>query len=245
MSRDYVFTAWRIPEPVVEKCKYWCYGVEKCPTTGKIHYQGFIVFRRTYRIKGAKEIINAGDDVHVEPRRGSRAEARAYCTKDGEFTEWGILDILTPPELFKKDINFLKEFYPAFFCRYHKGLSLLQDKGVKWRNVRVVVYWGEAGTGKTRRCMEMDDIYKIDFPYTWWDGYMGESRILIDDFSLKNLQRGHLLNLLDGYRLRLETKGSHTWANWTEVYITMNGDPNLWTDASLLRRITEIHKCDK
>jgi len=245
MSRDYVFTSWSEPMPVYEKLRYVCWGVEQCPTTGRIHYQGFAIFNRTHRYKGAKQIINGGDDIHLETRRGTRQEAKDYCAKDGKFTEFGEFEALTNTELFRKDINFLKENYPAFFCRYHKGLYLLQDKGKKWRDVKTIIYYGGAGTGKTRKCMEMDDIYKIDYPYVWWDGYMGEKKLLIDDFSLKNIQRGHLLNLLDGYRLRLETKGSHTWANWEEVYITMNGDPKLWTDAALLRRIAEMTSCDK
>lgn len=240
MSRDYVFTSWKQPEPDNDKLKYICWGTEKCPTTDRIHYQGFIIFNRTHRIPGAKRIIGGGDDAHLEPRRGTRQEARDYCRKDGEFSEFGQFDALTQKELFKQPIGILKNEYPEFFCRYYKGLYQLQDKGEKWRDVKVIIYWGETGTNKTRQCMEQEDIYKLDPPYKWYDGYMGERNILLDDYKRGQIDRGQLLNICDGYRLRLETKGGHVWANWTSVYITTNYDPEEWMDDALQRRVTKI-----
>lgn len=238
--RDWCFTAWSEPDPEYESIKYIVWGEERCPKTDRIHYQGFACFNRTYRLRGVKRIINAGTDCHVEPRRGTRSQAREYCLKDGNFREWGRFESLSTSDLFKQDINFLKEEYPAFFCRYHKGLSLLQDKGEKWRDVSATILWGEeSGVGKTRTAMDHDSVYKLDPPYNWWDGYQGEKRIVIDDYKVGSIPRGQLLNILDGYRLRLETKGSHTWASWTEVYITSNFCPECWDDA-LLRRVKEI-----
>lgn len=239
MSRDYCFTAWSEPKPDFDKCRYICWGVEKCPTTGRQHYQGFIVFNRTHRIPGAKRIIGGGDDAHLEPRRGTRHQSREYCRKDGEFVEHGMFEGFTKEQLFKQPIGYLKENYPEFYCRYHKGLDRLQPKGDKWRDVEVHVLWGPTGTGKTRKVMEMDDVYKIDPPYNWWDGYEGEEILLIDDYKTGAIPRSQFLNLLDGYRLRLETKGSHTWALWKKVYITTNYNPEMWDDATL-RRIKTI-----
>ena len=239
MSRDYCFTAWREPEPDYDKLKYVCWGIEKCPTTDRIHYQGFIIFNRTHRIPGAKRIIGGGDECHLEPRRGTRQEAREYCTKDGKFSERGVFDSLTKEDYFKQPIEWLKENRPEFYCRYHRGLEKLQPKGPKWRNVEVTHISGETGTGKTRKVMEMDNVYKIDPPYKWWDGYEGEDILLIDDYKANAIDRGQLLNLLDGYRLRLETKGSHCWALWTKVYITSNYNMDSW-DNAMKRRVSHV-----
>lgn len=245
MSRDYCYTSWSEPKPEEGKWRYYCYGIEKCPTTNREHYQGFIIFNRTHRLVGAKKILGAGNDCHLESRRGTRQQAREYCRKEGEFREFGEFEQLTMAELFKQDIKYLKEEYPAFYCRYYKGLQLLQSKGEKWRDVSVYIIWGPTGTFKTRSCMEKDDIYKLDPPYTWWDGYMGESKILIDDYRDGAINTGPLLNICDGYRLRLEVKGSHTWANWNEVYITTNENPEEWLTAPLRRRISNIEcTCD-
>lgn len=235
MARDYCFTAWREPKPDFDNLRYICWGIEICPTTNREHYQGLVIFKRTHRIPGAKRIIGGGDECHLEPRRGTRPEARDYCRKDGKFTEHGQFEGLTKEQLFRQPIEFLKENNPEFYCRYHKGLEKLQPKGDKWRNVEVTHISGETGTGKTRQVMEMDDVYKIDPPYRWFDGYEGESILLIDDYKKGVIERGLFLNLLDGYRLRLETKGSHTWALWKKVYITSNYTMDSWDDAEKRR----------
>lgn len=233
MSRDYVFTAWSEPKPDYDKCRYICWGIEKCPTTGKQHWQGFIIFAgRTHKMPAAKRIINGGDGCHLEPRRGSRQEARDYCRKDGEFTERGLFDALTKEQLFRQPIEFLKENHPEFYCRYYKGLERLQPKGNKHREVEIHVRWGKPRTGKTRYVMEMDSVYKWDHPFKWFDGYEGEEILLIDDYKKGDIARGLLLQILDGYRMKLEIKGSHTWALWKKVYITSNSEPRIWmTDA--------------
>lgn len=77
----------------------------------------------------------------------------------------------------------------------------------------------------------------------WFDGYDGQSVLIIDDFS-GWIKYRFLLRLLDGYQVRLEVKGSHTWAAWTEVYITSNVPPEGWYERGappeLLRRLDEI-----
>lgn len=241
-SRDYCFTAWQVPMYDESKIRYITWGVEICPTTGKTHWQGYVVLKSPQRMKAAQTIIGASTTCHIEKKRGSRDEARTYCHKDDNVYEWGQYDPNTHESLFKKPIGELKADYPEFFCRYYKGLERLQSHGPKWRDVKVHVLWGEPGTGKTRQVMEMDDVYKIDSPYKWWDGYEGETIILIDDYEEGDIPRGMLKHLLDGYRYRLETKGSHLWALWTTVYVTTNYNPSDWIDSikGLRRRVTSV-----
>jgi len=249
MSRDWCFTSFDTNKELEfskDNVRYIVYGRETCPTTGREHYQGFAIFKRTCRIPKAKSWIGGGDGTHLEPRRGTRDQARDYCRKDGDVFEWGEFDGMTKENLFKQPIPYIKENYPEFYCRYYKGLEKLNiDKGPKWRDVEVVILWGPTGTGKTRQVMEQDSVYKIDPPYKWWDGYEGEEILLIDDYREHAIERGFLLNLLDGYRLRLETKGSHTWALWRKVYITTNYDPLGWADEAINRRVTEVCHCDR
>ena len=242
MSRDWCFTSWDTDKELAfekDNIRYICYGRERCPDTDREHYQGFAIFTRTCRIPKAKEWIGGGDGTHLEPRRGTRDQARDYTRKsDGEWLEWGRYVALTNEQLFGLPIEELKENHKEFFCRYHKGLEKLQQKGDKWRDVEVHILWGKTGTGKTRHVMEMDNVYKIDPPYKWWDGYSGEEILLIDDYKRGAIDRGQLLNLLDGYRLRLETKGSHTWALWKKVYITSNYNIYDGMCEAMRRRVT-------
>jgi hypothetical protein len=233
-NRDWCFTAWNEPQ-FNEKMRYMVYGEELCPKTNKLHYQGFVMFKLQHRLKKTKELLECGVETHIEPRRGTRDQARNYCMKDNKYKEFGQFEPFSKEQLFKQPIPYIKENHPEFYCRYYKGLERLQDKGEKWRNIEVKYIWGCSGSGKTRMIMEMDNVYKIDPPYKWWDGYEGEDILLIDDFQEGQVERGYLLNLLDGYRMRLETKGSHTWAKWTKVFITSNFAPPV--DRAIQRRI--------
>lgn len=253
-ARDWCWTSGTLPEPDKEKCRYYCWGEEIAPTTGKLHYQGFIITKRTNGWRAIQRIVNGSDGLHVESRRGTRQQARDYCLKDGtNIVEWGQFEALTSKQLFEKageagGIDFLKKNYPEFYCRYYKGLERLQSKGPKWRGVPEVIWiWGKAGVGKTRHVMEQEDVYKLDSPYKWWDGYEGENILLLDDYEIEHIPRGSLVNILDGYRLRLETKGSHTWALWNKVYITSNWDPKKFMsmDEAIERRITKVIELTK
>jgi hypothetical protein len=246
MSRDWCFTAWEKPQFDEENVRYICWGLETCPTTDRKHYQGFAVFKRTCRVPKAKTWIGAGDKTHLEARRGTRVEARTYCLKDGDVYEWGEFEGVTKEQMFKFPINKLKREHPEFYCRYWRGLEKLQNKGPRWRQVSVTWLHGPAGCGKTRYAMEADedDVFKLDRPYKWWDGYEGEGTLVLDDVDEKDFveNRGLFLNVLDGYGLRLETKGSHAYANWTHVYITSNWNPHvhLLKQEAWNRRVTTV-----
>lgn len=249
MSRDWCFTAWEEPKYDEEKVRYICWGVETCPTTDRKHWQGFAVFKRTCRVPKAKLWIGAGKETHLEARRGTRIQAREYCIKDGNVTEWGKLEGHTKEELFKKPIPWLKVEYPEFYCRYWRGLEKLQDKGPTWRDVSVTWLHGPPGCGKTRYAMTQGGancpgVFKLDRPYKWWDGYDDEDCIVLDNVDIKDFEenRGLFLNVLDGYRLRLETKGSHSYAKWTHVYITSNWNPYVYLlkDEAWNRRVTTV-----
>jgi len=69
--------------------RYCLYGYEWAPDTGTPHLQGYLHFDNA-RTKRA--VIGRLPGVHIEIPRGSFAANRRYCTKDGEYLEFG-----TPP----------------------------------------------------------------------------------------------------------------------------------------------------
>lgn len=242
MARDWCFTCFNTELKLdfqEDKIRYICYGVEKCPTTDREHYQGFAIFARTCRVPRAKEWIGGGDGTHLESRRGTRDQARDYCRKsDGEFVEWGTYEALTQRDILDLPIREIVEEYPLMYCRYYRAICDRMDKGPKSRENKVTWFYGKPGCGKTHKVMMMNDVFKIDPPYKWFNGYSGESILLIDDISDGEVPRGFLLNLLDKWRLRLETKGGHTYAAWTQTYVTSNSNPRTWDswDRALERR---------
>lgn len=57
---------------------------------GTPHFQGYVEFVNRKRLTQAKLLI--GTRAHLERRRGTAEEARAYCIKDGVFEEFGHFD---------------------------------------------------------------------------------------------------------------------------------------------------------
>lgn len=75
--------------------------------------------------------------------------------------------------------------------------------------VRVALWiYGESGTGKTRYAVgNYPKAYRKDHT-KWWDGYNGESEVILDDLGKDHGYIGHYLKLwADRYAINGETKG--------------------------------------
>lgn len=66
---------------------YLVVGNEKCPETGRDHWQCYVQFRKKVRFGAVKAIF--GDSIHIEVSRGSDEDNFRYCTKDGDYYQYG------------------------------------------------------------------------------------------------------------------------------------------------------------
>lgn len=262
-ARHYAITFWEDPtETKNENIRYAIYGKEICPTTGKLHWQSYIEFHKPLRFSAIKKIYNQNNCHINEKYKGStREQARDYCKKDGEYIEYGEwikgqgarTDIKTVVDKLKdgKKMSELMIEQPGLYCQYRNGLkdinaNIIKNKTKEWRDIEVILIAGPTGCGKTKTAMK-DATYKIQgTQLSWWQDYDQEECICIDEYS-NDVKITELLNLLDGYQLRLSIKGSHTYANWKKVYITTNLKINeIHSEAkqahkdALFRRITTI-----
>lgn len=143
---------------------------------------------------------------------------------------------------------------PITWCRYYRQYQQLQlQLGISRpfiRRLQVHVYLGPPGSGKTCEAFVLSPtLYRLSPPATvsspvWWDGYIGQEAVLIDDFEGWIPYRT-LLQILDVYPLILPVKGGFVMANYSTVYITSNSEMNLWYGgdiSALERRITEIKR---
>ena len=269
-SRDYCFTWFGDEPPSFEgNCTYLVTGAEICPDTGRKHWQSYAEFASPKTIKAAQTTLKV-PNCHFEKRRGTPTEAADYCKKDGDFMEFG--ERKPDPEPGKRnDIVALRDAAKdarttgdlidndevvGAYARYGRMAREIIERESKkrtreFRTLEVIVHWGKTGTGKTREPYELGAFKWEPASPEWWDGYEGESILLIDEFY-GQLKPSRLLGLLDGYQLRLPIKGGFTYAAWTKVYITSNKDPRDWYSSdvpeevrnALFRRITQIKHFD-
>lgn len=260
-ARNWCYTLNNYTEDEVEEiysieCRYHICGRE-IGSEGTPHLQGYIEFSKVLRLSAVKKLIPRG---HWEQRRGSADEARRYCMKEGDYVETGEFkgkqgarsDLHAVMDMVKENKSKLEIFeeqpavvarYPRFVNDYVAARERADTK--EFRKVEVHVLWGQAGTGKTRIAHDLcPNIFTVSpgetFPF---DGYDGETEILIDDFY-GQLKHHDMLRILDGHQFKVNVKGGHRYAKWTQVFITSNKPPSEWYCAGLSdelkRRITDV-----
>jgi len=197
-SRAFVFTSNNYDEALLSlldsiSCRYIVYGKEVAPTTLTQHLQGYIYFEHA---KALRTVIRDIPRSHVEIARGTPDENYVYCTKGGDFIERGTKPS-SPAENGRNERNRfvdawnsavggrLEEIPEDIRIRYYSTLKRIakdyQSKLDQLPGVCGIWVHGAAGSGKTRSVYET---YPDAYPKPlskWWDGYQGQSVVLLDD----------------------------------------------------------------
>jgi len=119
------------------------------------------------------------------------------------------------------------------------------------RTVQVEVHYGDPGTGKSYKAYtENTNVYKYykkNGTNMWFDGYDGETTLVIEEFD-GYIPIQTFLQLLDPYQMQMEIKGGTVYAKWNKVIIISNYPPNTWYPTlkpiqiiAMLRRIDNIY----
>lgn len=166
------------------RIRYFVYQQERCPTTGKLHWQGYIEFYSDIRWGTIKKIL--GDKAaHLEVAEGSSLQASSYCkpgyvyphdvakkgikkgdVKDGiiegSMVEWGKItapgeriDIYEAIDDIRNGRNSLA--HDIYIMRHPAGYRRLEEKynKPKPRKMEIFYYWGPPGTGKSHTAHEL------------------------------------------------------------------------------------------
>nr|WNA17362.1 replication-associated protein [Cyclovirus sp.]WNA17364.1 replication-associated protein [Cyclovirus sp.]WNA17366.1 replication-associated protein [Cyclovirus sp.] len=267
--RRFCFTLHDYTDEDVEKCegfintycKYGIFGKERCPDTGCPHLQGFASLAKPQRFLAIKGKINKR--MHIEKAMGSDSENQVYCSKSGEYFEKGspsqgagqrtdlqsLLETISGGE---RNIKRIAELHPACYIRYYRGIRswLNLTHPIEARNFKTEVsyYWGPPGTGKSRRAHDEAERIQPESVYykprgEWWDGYMQQTSVIIDDFY-GWIKYDELLKICDRYPHKVPIKGGYEEFTSKHIFITSNVDvPDLYkfvgyNTAALDRRIT-------
>lgn len=263
--RNCCFTSYDVNEPVFnDKMKYLVYGSEY--TKGedgkepKHHWQGYVEFNNPMSFNTVKKMLG-DENPHVEARKGTAAQASAYCKKEGKWKEFGHMsapgtrnDLMDVAKAINEGskVSDLAQMFPEQFIKYGKGIQAysaarLKHTAKEIRDVKVYVLYGPTGCGKTRWAYEnFKDLYRLPCGTVWFDGYEGEKVLLIDDLNADPMKVDMFLQMIDRYPFQCPVKGGFTYAMWDTVIITTNIPVASWwsriqpeTHKAIMRRITD------
>lgn len=239
---------------------------------GTPHYQGYVRFECVQRFKHVCKLL--GGRARLVPAGGSSWKNYLYCTKsDGRIGEPIVIGEFSPPKpksggyssraqvlklLQENPVASVSELIsqgalevlvsrPGFL-----GIARGYLRGNARRDgVLVYYFYGAPGCGKSRLADHMFPNAYRKPPGKWWDGYDGESEVVIDDLDINDIPFGDLLRVLDRYPLRIEVKGGFVPLAATTFCITSNFRPNEVYPCvkpgrmrALLRRITQFWDFD-
>lgn len=122
-------------------CVHYYYGKEVCPTTGKLHLQGFFKLKTPMRITELNHL-----NCHLTASLGSADQNEAYCGKDGDVTKWGYPK---PIKIFETLLDWQQAIHDLVINTEPDGRS------IHW-------YWDDVGNkGKSQFCKYMYVKYGI------------------------------------------------------------------------------------
>lgn len=235
-------------------CTYYVFQLEKAPTTGTLHAQGYVELSTPSKLATIKRVL--GRRVHVEMAIASREQNRAYCTKTegrAEGAGAGPWEFIRNPENHElqlrgqgarsdiaafrdaimrgdTEIDLLAHF-PELMARYPRFLDTVRRISAPRRDWRpeVIICWGDAGSGKSRYAHDQapDAYRKADG--VWWDGYAGQPDVIMDDFyGAESFPYVQFLKLVDYYDYIAPVKGAMVRVNPRRIFITSNRSPHEW-----------------
>ncbi len=258
-TRRYVFTIYKDEEDAESQLPTWnelpskvrflVWQVERCPTTGRLHVQGYVEFEQAQDMVWAQKNFHKGA---YKKANGSAADNITYCTKeDTRVKAGGMFGTPSTGTGTRTDIRKFRDAVvggkrkrdlindmPREMAKYARFYNMIREqcKPVRENKMQVILALGSPGSGKTRFAFDHWGVSPdfFDLPMCanriWFDGMDGHTLILMDDFDgrYSKLSLSFLLRLLDRYPRRVEIKGNFTWWLPDIVYITTNIGPDQW-----------------
>lgn len=248
-------------------CTYCVWGREVAPGTGTPHLQLYVIFDRRSP-KGLREMRRLFPRTHWTAARGTTSENYNYCTKDGNFEETGEKPSdANSPENGRRGREAERERWDQaralartgnfdgiasdIFIRCYSSIRAIHRDSRIRPAARTELdnhwFWGESGTGKTRKAW-------TDWPEAfakgrtkWWDGYQGEETVIIDDLDKFNVGLGGLIKDWGDYNpFNGEIKGGSVIIRPRRIIITSQYPiEEIWNDPETVAAIRRRFKITK
>ena len=216
--------------------------------------------RRPSRFNAIKAAV--GDRCHIEKAKGNDIQNKEYCSKEGQFTEWGtpvgqgrrsdLLEIVQLVQSGETSMERIARECPVQVIKYYKELRLIFASHDPSQN--------ETLKRKLDSTMDVPDRARVEERFTeakatggriyykprgdWWDGYKQHECVIIDDFY-GWIKYDDLLKICDRYPYQVPVKGSFEQFTSKYIWITSNvGLENIYRfigyDCTAIKRRCEI-----
>ena len=235
-------------------CKYLLISDDDHTQDGQLHWHCFVNFINP------RSMPNITRRTHWEPIK-NRAQTRQYCLDKGpNFYEVGdfMVDcgnksdwecfvneckLKTGAEMIDGPFSRLYATYRGFAGEVYNTFKKLETIDGELSNEW---YWGNPGTGKTKKAWQENPGLYCKAINKWWDGYKGEDVVLLDDWDPKHeVLVSHLKQWADRYPFRCECKGTSMMARPKKIIVTSNYSPEQCfqneEDVAAIRRRFKVH----
>lgn len=218
-------------------CKYLIFGRE-VGDSGTPHLQGYVYFNSAKTLSAAIKAFPRR--AHLECAKADAAANYKYCTKDGDFEEFG----QRPKSQEEKGEDEKKRYQRAWeHAKQGKMEDIDPDIRVRLYGTlkkiradylpipqaqdKMDFHWyvGPAGCGKTWMARTKNkDHYLKDPNNKWWCGYAGQHCAILEDYDKKcdPMLQQMLKRWCDHWPFAAETKGGHINIRPPKIIITSN-----------------------
>lgn len=231
----------RISDWFEEEAKYWIIGRE-VGDSGTPHLQGYASFRGRHSFSYVRSKL--GSRCHIESARGTARQNREYCSKGGNFVEGGAINegrsggtrdetarqFMAAVELGDRGVSAFADTFPGTYI--FSGSNMLRNAlslRLPCERAGINVRWifGLPGVGKSKLAHEtLPEAYVKDPRTKWWNGYLLQKDVIIDDFGPGGIDINHLLRWFDRYKCMVETKGGMIALHAINFIVTSNFKPS-------------------
>jgi len=217
--------------------KYLIFGREK-GDSGTPHLQGYVYFKDAKTLKATIKTLPTR--CHVEVAKADSLANYNYCSKDGDFEEFG-----ERPKSQQEKGDDEKKRYQRAWEHAKQGNIEDIDPDIRVRlygtlkkiradylpipkaQEKMDFHWfvGPSGAGKTTAARNENPVHYLKDPNTkWWDGYVDQPCVIIEDYDKKcdPMLQQMLKRWADHWPFAAEIKGGSINIRPPRIIVTSN-----------------------